>query len=198
MFSSLLTSIQEAESVQSFFIAVGPLLLVSMTISSMLFFFWYFGFTLSEQRRKARWWLVDNIGLVQQYKDLDELLDGLGQKTSVCKKCNNDKMQLWNYQQEGLLVVRCRSCKMNYTFTKEHNELVQLILSQMENATKLVNILVRYRYQALGKLLARNLSIDASAMRSEINPLEVLHFTARKERLRTEPVNDIHVEFYVV
>ena len=172
--------LQEATSIQSFVLDVGPLVLGTIALPSILFFFWYFGVELSEQRIKAKLWLGENIGLVQRYRTLGNHLEGLGIKTTICKNCKCDKMQLWNYQQHRLLVVRCRSCKMSYTLTKEHNEYIQLILSEMDGTVTLVNTLIRFRYQELGKLLGNKLAIDPSKMDANVNPLEVLHFTAKK------------------
>ncbi|MUH35452.1 hypothetical protein D9O36_06340 [Zobellia amurskyensis] len=172
--------IKEATSIQSFVLDVGPLLLGAVALPSILLFFWYFGVELSDQRIKAKLWLVENIVLVQRYRMLGGHLEGLGQKTSICKNCKNDKMQLWNYQQQKLLVVRCRSCKMNYTLTKEHNEYIRLILSEMDGTVTLVKTLIRFKYHELGKLLGRKLALDPSDMNSQLNPLEVFHFTAKK------------------
>ncbi|MDB2606214.1 hypothetical protein N9Y48_00395 [Zobellia sp.] len=188
--------VQEAISMQTFVFKEGSVLLGSVVFMSILFSSWYFGVELSEQRNKARLWLVENIVLLQRNRVLKAHLEGLGKKTSICKNCNSDRMQLWNYQQRGLLVVRCRSCKRNYTLTKEHNEYIQLILSEMDGNVKLVNTLIRYRYQELGKLLGNKLAIDVSEMNAELNPLEVFHFTAKisqgTENKSSENVFELH------
>jgi len=195
---AVLVRMKEPVSVLSFVIDMGPLLLLSLLFSAILFYSWYFGVELSGQRKKQRLWLSENKGLIQQYKFLNYLLDSFGQHIASCKNCKNDKMQLWDYKQDELLVVRCRSCKMNYTFTKDQNDLIQLMLSQIEGVVQLVNTVFSYRYQVLGKLLIRNLAIDLKNRKRDFSPLAVLHFTASKKKQTSKSVKDIFLNEWEV
>jgi hypothetical protein len=170
----------ELNSVLSFISDVWPLLLMSLLFSAFLFLCWYFGFLLQKQKI----WLKNNKQLIEQYKVLQLSLIAFGQQISCCKNCNERDMQLWDYQQK-LLVVRCRSCKMTYTFTKEHNQLVLKILFQIECVMILLNTLVVYRYHAFGRLLARALEVDITAVNATTTPLEIIHFTAQNEYMVT-------------
>lgn len=175
-----------------FFIEVGPILFLSLTFSSFLFFIWYATIELNTQKKKQRLWFAKNEWLLRQHEDLRELLDGFGQRVSCCSNCNNDRMQLWDYRQ-NLLVVRCRSCKMNFTFAKEHNELIQPILCQLKRTAKLVNTLVKYKYYPLGKRLAEKLAIDFKSIGSEISPLAIIHFTSAK-KMETKVISILDID----
>ena len=186
--------LQEPISVLSFALDTGPLLLMSLIFSMLLFFCWYFAIERTNQRKKQRLWFVENEGLIQQYKVLHHHLESFGRSISCCKHCKNDKMQLWNYEQHQLLVVRCRSCKKNYTFTKEHNELMQQILFQMEGVVSLVNTVFTYRHHPLGKLLGQKLAIDIHGIKPDDRPLELMHFTASKlEEIKSKSILDIFI-----
>lgn len=168
-------------SIQSFILDIGPILLVSFSLSLFLFLNWYFAYDRIKQKKEKRLWLTRNMRSLVRYGDLMEQLEHLGQTTPVCKQCNNFKMQLWNHQHDELLVVRCRSCKINYTLTKDHSDCTRLILSNMEWAIELINILIKNRHKALGKFLIRKLALDPSCIKPGINPLEVFCFSAKKE-----------------
>ena len=86
-------------------------------------------------------------------------------------------MQLWDYL-HNLLVVRCTSCKMNYTFTKHYDELLQPLFCQLDGATNLVNTIISHRNHLLGKHLAQKLHIDVDGIYKNKSPLAVMQFTA--------------------
>ena len=87
-------------------------------------------------------------------------------------------MQLWDYVQ-NLLVVRCTSCKMNYTFSKDYDELLQPLFCQLDGASALVNTISTHRYNLLGKHLAQKLRIDVNGIHKNKIPV-VMQFTASK------------------
>lgn len=177
---------------RSFILDNGPSLLASLGISSLLFMGWYYAIELPIQRREKKSWLSDNTNLLRQYLIVKHLIARLGYQFSVCERCTNDKMQLWNYQPKELLVVRCRCCKMNYTFTKNYCELIPLILAELHGAHSLINTLTAKRDKVLGKFLIRKLSVDSSCLRSGVSALGVFHFMARKPYLpETKAVMEI-------
>ena len=179
-------------TIQSFILDMGPLLFISLLASSLLFFSWYYFFELPKQKQEKRIWLLQNASILKEYKTLKKHLYQLGQSTAVCRHCNSDKMQLWNHRKQELLVVRCRSCKMNYTLTKEHSESAGFILSNLDWATKLVNTLSFNRYSVLGKFLVKKLAIDITSLNSYNNPLAVFYFTTKERNgLSGNPVMEI-------
>lgn len=125
-------------------------------------------------------WLTNNQGLLRQHRILCYLLELLGHRLSVCKKCRNDRMQLWNYRGDDLLVIRCKSCKMNYTLTTDHGAVIGLILSEMEGAVKFLDVILSNQDNVLGKFLIRKLSLEPSALKSDVSTLGVFQFLARK------------------
>lgn len=165
-------------TLQSFLWDNGSILLISFLISSLLFLAWYFGVNLPQQHREKRQWLAAHSGLLRQQLILKHLLHKLGHWVYGCSRCQNTHMQLWNCQQQ-VLVVRCRSCKMNYTLTKEQNKLVPMILSTVGGGQVMVNTLVEKRHEALGKFLMQKFTLDRSCLTSRENPLGAYHFTAR-------------------
>lgn len=184
----------ESLSVISFIADVWPLMLISLSFSAFVFFCWYFGFALQKHKKKQNLWITKNEGAIEQYKDLQLHLKDFGQQISCCKNCSGHEMQLWGCQQK-LLVVRCRSCKMNYTFSKEHN---QLIL-QIQLVKELLSTLIFYRNDTLGKLLAHKLGIDITSINYETIPLEIIHFaTANAYTITPKSVMDILIFEYEV
>lgn len=180
MLQQLLYSSPELFSVFSFISDVWPSLFLSLLFAAFLFICWYFVFVLQKQK----FWLKKNKALIDQYKVLQLNLNDFGQQVTSCKNCNERDMQLWDYRQK-LLVVRCRSCKMTYTFAKEHHKLILNALFQNEGVMTLLNMLISYRYHAFGKQLARVLKVDISTINASTTPLEILHFTARSEYMIT-------------
>ena len=88
---------------------------MAIFIASTLFLLWYYGIERTIQRKTSILWLKQNENLLTQYEDLEKLLDAFGARITCCKSCNSDKMQIWDYRYPELLVVRCTSCKLNYT-----------------------------------------------------------------------------------
>ncbi len=174
------------------FIDVGPLVLMSFLFSSLFFSCWYFGTDYINKKRKFKHWLVENEEAIKQFKTLDTLLENFGKKIPCCKNCKSNKMQLWDYNQDSLLVVRCRSCKMNYTYSKHNNELLQLILFQTNEFVKLADTILTYRYHVHNELLDYEHPIHVSNIKSDVRPLEVLHFRTRAlEDSKIKSIKDI-------
>ncbi|MDC0008275.1 hypothetical protein OAE12_01040 [bacterium] len=153
-------------------------LLLPVLFAVILFFCWDVGFVY--QRHKS--WLKQHKDLIVQYQILQEHLNDFGQQVSCCKNCNQNDMQLWNFQKQ-LLVVRCSSCKMNYTFVKGKNELLFKVLNEIELVMILFNMIIAYRYHPVGRLLARTLKVDIGLLLAANVPLEIIHFTAQRKAL---------------
>lgn len=156
------------------------ILLLYLFLTVLLFLVLFFGIEFLSQRKMKVSWLRNNQGLLKQHQILSYLLELLGHRLSVCKKCKNDRMQLWNYKLDQLLVVRCKSCKMNYTLTTDHSPVIGLILSELEGAIKLLNAILSNQQNVLGKFLIRKLSLEPSALKSDVSTLGVFQFFARK------------------
>lgn len=179
-------------NIYSFILDNGFALLFSFSISSLLFIAWYFGVELSFQKKEKRSWISSNSGLLRQHLILKYLLEQFGNQLSVCERCENSEMQLWNYQQNRLLVIRCKSCQINYTFTKEHCNLIRLILSELDGNHSLLKILKSNRNRVLGKFLIQKLALDSSSLVSDVDSLGVFHFVARNQNLtETKLVREI-------
>lgn len=172
-------NLYEPTTLLNFFIDVGPVLILSLSFSTALFFLWYFAIELKQQEMERQIWLGKNKNLLFQYEDLHDLLGYFGQKISCCSHCKNNKMQLWDYF-HNLLVVRCTSCKMNYTFSKDYDELLQPLFCQLDGATALLNTISTHRNNLLGKHLAKKLCIDVNGIHKNRIPLGVMQFTAAK------------------
>lgn len=179
-------------TVQSFIFDNGFTLLVSFSISFLLFVVWYYGVEISFQNKEKKSWISANVGLLRQHLILKHLLELLGNQLSVCERCENGKMQLWNYQQDRLLVIRCKSCQMNYTFNREYCHLIRLILSELDGNRNLLNTLKSSRNRVLGKFLIQKLAIDVSSLMSDVSSLGVFHFVARNQnQMETKQVREI-------
>ncbi|MFD0796114.1 hypothetical protein ACFQZJ_01475 [Maribacter chungangensis] len=172
-------NLYEPATLFNFLTDIGPIMLLSLSFSGALFCFWYFVLELNKQEMERKIWLGQNKNLLLQYEDLHYLLDDFGQKVPCCSHCKNDKMQLWDYF-HNLLVVRCTSCKMNYTFSKGYDELLQPLFCQLDGATALVNAVSRHRHELLGKHLARKFSIDVTGIHKNKSPLGVIKFNASR------------------
>jgi len=155
-------------------------LMLSVLLAIILFYYW----NLAHANAKQKSWLKKNQDLIVQYQALQLYLNDFGQHLCSCKNCNERDMQLWNFGQQ-LLVVRCSSCKMNYTFAKEQNQLILKVLIQIERVKVLFNTLISNKYDSLGRLLAHTLEIDVAALTSATTPLELVHFTAQSEYMIT-------------
>lgn len=191
--------LKEPVSVLFFIIDMGPVLLLSFTFVSLLFFSWYFGVKQMEQRKKLRLWLVQNEATITNYKTLKHILKEFGETTTCCKKCKNNKMQFWDYKEQEFLVVRCRSCKINYTYTKEHNELTKLILTHINEVETFVGKLVTNRYDVFCKRLLHTLAINLNGVKESASPLEVIHFTSsKKENITPKHIKDIFLQEWEV
>ena len=189
MLQQLLFRSPESYSVISFISDVWPLLLISLLFSAFLFLCWYFVFAFQEQKN----WLQKNKKLITQFKILQLNLNDFGQQMTSCKNCGNREMQLWDYKKQ-LLVVRCRSCKMNYTYVKKHNKLLLKVLFNIEGVTVLLNKLIFYRHHAFGRLLSRKLEVDMAKIKATTTPLEILHFKAQQEyMITTNSAKDIDI-----
>jgi hypothetical protein len=188
---------EEPVSLLSFIADVGPVLLASLSFSMLLFLAWYFVVERRNQLKKRESWLLNNENLIHQYKNLQYLLENFGQEISSCANCKNDQMQLCNYQKEELLVVRCGSCKRNYTFTKQYNELIPLILKQLEGVIKLLNTVVVHRDNSLGEFLMDQLALDPKKITSDVRPLELIHFKTYLEEQNT-PIMEIFINEWQV
>lgn len=172
-------NLYEPATLLNFVIDVGPVLFISLSFSGALFFIWYFALELKQQEMERQIWLVQNKNLVLQYQDLHDLLGYFGQKIPCCSHCKNDTMQLWDYL-HNLLVVRCTSCKMNYTFSKDYDEILQPVFCQLDGATSLVNTISDHRNNLLGKHLAKKYGIDVNVIHKNRIPLGVMQFTVSK------------------
>lgn len=191
-------NLYEPATLLNFFIDVGPVLLLSLSFSGALFFLWYFGLELKQQEMERQMWLGQNKNLLSQYKDLQYLLGCFGQKIPCCSHCKNNKMQLWDYL-HNLLVVRCTSCKINYTFSKDYDELLQPLFCQLDGATDLVNTISTHKNNLLGKHLAQKLRIDVNGIYKNKSPLAVMQFTASKANETTfKSVFDISLNAWEV
>ena len=108
-------------------------------------------------------------------------------------------MQLWDYQEHNLLVVRCRSCKMNYTFTKSQSTFMHLIFSQLDGVSILMNTIIKYGYKKNGLRLLRELAIDQTKIQSDKRPLAFIYFTAHKKEESGEiEIKDIFINEWKV
>ena len=165
---------------QSLPLKLESIMLLYLFLTVLLFLVFYYGIEFLSQRRMKVSWLRNNQGLLRQYQILSYLLELLGHRLSVCKKCKNDRMQLWNYKSDQLLVVRCKSCKMNYTLTPDHSAVIGLILSELDVAIKLLDAILSNQQNVLGKFLIRKLSLEPSALKSDVSTLGVFQFFARK------------------
>lgn len=172
-------NLYEPATLLNFVIETGPELLICLLFSGVLFLLWYFALELKRQEMERQIWLGQNKNLLLQYEDLDHLLGYFGQNISCCSHCKNDKMQLWDYV-HNLLVVRCTACKMNYTFSKDYDELLQPLFCQLDGATRLVKTISTQRNNLLGKHLAQKLRIDVNVIHKNRIPLGVMQFTASK------------------
>ncbi|WP_149274371.1 hypothetical protein [Pareuzebyella sediminis] len=185
-------------TLQSFLWDNGNILLISLFISSLLFLAWYFGINLPQQHREKRQWLSEHSGLLRQQLILRYLLHQLGHWVYGCSRCQNTHMQLWNCQ-EQVLVVRCRSCKMNYTLTETQSKLVPMILSTADGGKMMVNTLMEKRHEALGKFLMQKFTLDHSSVASTENPLGAFHFTAKsREQVPHAAVRNIYLREWEV
>jgi len=155
-----------------------PIIWISLAIS--VFYSWNLGSASAKQIS----WLEKNKDLIAQYHALQLQLNNFGQDLSSCKNCNARDMQLWNFQKQ-LLVVRCSSCKMNYTFTKGQNQLILKVLLQIESVMVLFNTLISYKHHPFGRLLASELKVDITELTTATTPLELIHFTAQSESMMT-------------
>lgn len=171
----------ELTSVLTFVIEEGPSLFLSMLFPFLLFIFWYIGLERKQQKENFRLLLLDNESEIKQYHQLHNLLDDFGNSISCCKNCKSDKMQLWDYKPQKLLVVRCRSCKRNYTLSKEQDDIVQSVLVQVDSSMKLLNRMQSNSYFAKDKIMLRRAGIDLRNINNNSSPLEIMHFTATKE-----------------
>ncbi len=175
----------------SWILDLGPVFFISISITPSLFLCWYF-YEFAKQSREKRLWLMENAGLLMKYRLFTDHLEHLGQLTPGCSHCNDHKMQLWNHEKQQLLVVRCRSCKMTYTLTREHCKYTRFILSELDWAISLTNTLTHNRHKALGKFLIKTLALDPSCLRPDINPLEVFHFSSQElDHPETDSAKDI-------
>ena len=86
-------------------------------------------------------------------------------------------MEIWDYKGK-LLVVRCTSCKMNFTLTNAHSSLVELIISSINGIPQIITTISTNRHELLGKYLIKKLAVDASYTLNGKSELRMLSFTA--------------------
>ena len=180
MSQQLLLHNPELYSVLYFFSANWSSFFLLAIFVVILFFYWEFIFL----HKKQDSWLKQNKELIAEYQVLKTHLNDFGRQVPCCKNCNKRDMHLWNFHKQ-LLVVRCSSCKMNYTFVEGQNQLILKVLFQIEQVLILFNNIISYRYHPLGKLLANELKLDLTALSNSATPLEIIHFTAQGEYMTT-------------
>ena len=171
----------------------GLLSLLAVGTAILFFLIWYYAFERPARRKRLNAWLNRNASKLRELQELKFLVASIGEGIEPCHRCGNDKMQLWK-QQQHVLVIRCRSCQMNYSLTRSEVSLIPEICLGLQKATNLVRFLDITHNVLLARSIHKKLKMDRLASDFEKNLLASFQFTARKGTLkRPISIKDVYL-----
>lgn len=133
----------------------GLSLLIAVSGSLVFLAGLYHLLEIPRQQIHKRQWLRSNADAIRGHLIVQYCLTRWKEKRGFCNKCGSHRLDLWDHHGD-LLVLRCSSCRINYTLTAHSGPMIAQILQYMPSEYVLVSGLRENRHELLGRHLSRS------------------------------------------